>query len=170
MLFNIIDIAIISIILCSAVISLLRGFVKEVLTVIIWGLALVCGYYFGATAGNALGFITIDTIRNIVGGVLVFISIIIVGNIFGFFINKIIKVSGLGIFDRFVGLFFGVARGAVVVGIAAVMIMGSTFKDNEHIEKSSLVPYVVDANEYVSSHVPDSWKEELNEVLTKLTL
>jgi membrane protein required for colicin V production len=116
--FNWIDYSIIGIILFSTLISIVRGFVREALSLIIWGAAFVIAYKFGSAFGiKFLSMIESETIQQIVGFVAVFFIALIVGAIANYFIGSLVYGTGLGGTDRVIGLAFGLVRGVLLVGV-----------------------------------------------------
>lgn len=120
--FNWVDCAIIGIILVSVLISLVRGFVREALSLVTWIGAIWIGIHYYATASIWLEpHISSIPIRMAVAFFVLFALSLLVGSIISFILVRFIHKTGLSGTDRTLGIVFGLARGFVVVSIALLM-------------------------------------------------
>lgn len=129
----IIDIVVGAIVLISAIISFLRGFIREVLTIagVVGGLfaAIFFGPSLSPTFQSWLGIVDGEEIErlfdivpmNIVADICayatIFIVVVIVISIISHFTAGAIKLMGLGPIDRTLGVIFGIFRAVVLLGL-----------------------------------------------------
>ena len=85
-----IDLVIIGIIVLSALISLIRGFVKESISLVTWVVAgLLALRYYGPMADLLEPFINSVTLRQWIGGGILFVATLIVGAIVNFIVSQL---------------------------------------------------------------------------------
>ena len=108
------DLVIIGIILISALISLVRGFVKESISLVSWILAELL-----------LPYVESPTIRTGVAFSVLFVSTLIVGAIVNFMASQMVSKTGLSGTDKTLGMVFGAARGILIVTLM-VLLAGLT--------------------------------------------
>jgi membrane protein required for colicin V production len=105
--------------LVSAVLAMVRGFSREVLSVVSWAAAAVAAYIFYKPVVPFLApYISNETIAQIAAAGLVFIITLIVVSIITMKIADFIIDSRIGALDRTLGFLFGAARGILLVVVA----------------------------------------------------
>jgi membrane protein required for colicin V production len=123
---NWVDYIIISVIILSMGIGLLRGFFREALSLATWALALVLSLKYASVLSNlSNSFVTVDSVRIIICFLVVFITTFICSSIFSKLMTSLIDKNGLSGINRVFGLLFGFGRGLAMVGLA-VFLVGST--------------------------------------------
>lgn len=137
-----VDLGIVGIIAVSALISLIRGFVKEAMSLVIWVLAFVVAMNFKEPLAEYLvSFIGLASIRQLVAWGGLFVGTLLLGSMVNFLLGKLVSSTGLSGTDRMLGLVFGVFRGLLIV-LALVIILPQAVpvdQDSWWIE-SSLIP------------------------------
>lgn len=129
----VVDIIVLAVLLISALISFIRGFIRETLTIlgVVGGLA--AAYFggpilspfmkdwLGVVEGEApkrlLGIIPYDILGDILSYGLIFIVIVIVLSIVSHILAETVRAIGLGAIDRTLGFIFGLARGALLLAV-----------------------------------------------------
>ncbi|MEM7540181.1 MAG: CvpA family protein [Pseudomonadota bacterium] len=123
---SLVDVAIAAIIVISALISLLRGFVREVLSLIAWVVAFAAVYKFSLPTAELLtDLIDNAVLRNVAGVLLVLFGTLIVVGLINMLIASLIDKAGLSGTDRTLGMIFGLARGVAIV-LVFVLLGGLT--------------------------------------------
>jgi membrane protein required for colicin V production len=112
---NWIDYAILCVILLSAVISIIRGFVKEAISLAIWFSAFFIASQFYADLAIYLTKFDDLMIRNGVAIAILFVSTLVIGGLVNYLISQLVQFTGLTGTDRALGLVFGALRGILIV-------------------------------------------------------
>ena len=114
------DLALLAVMLLSGLLAMIRGFMREILSIAAWGAAAVVTLYaFQKLMPTARSYFnnneTVATIAVIAG---VFIGTLIVVSIITVRISDMILDSRIGALDRTLGFLFGLARGLLIVVVA----------------------------------------------------
>ncbi|CAA0079622.1 CvpA family protein [Zhongshania aliphaticivorans] len=141
--FNWADWAILAVISASALISLIRGFVKEALSLLSWAVAFFIAVAFHPQAVALLEPL-VDKVylREILAYVLVFITTLVLGSLVTHIIAVMVKRTGLSGTDRLLGMIFGTARGLIVVLAVLVLLpsMLTGVENDQWWKESQLIP------------------------------
>lgn len=140
-----IDWLIIAVVVISTLLSLKRGFVKEVLSLVTWVVAFVVAVKFSDNLQALLvAQIQSDQIRYIVAFVTLFIASLVICALVSYLIGSLIQVTGLSSTDRVLGMVFGFARGGlVVVAFVSLLSLSPAIEKTEMWKSSTLIPQLV---------------------------
>ena len=121
MKFQILDFILVAIMLISGLLALARGFTREVLSLVAWGLAALAAY-FAIKQKNimdlALPHFEKPVMAQIAVAAVAFILVLIIVSVISVKISDRVVDSSVGAFDRTLGFFYGLARGLILVAIA----------------------------------------------------
>ncbi len=120
------DYVVLFILLCSVVISTMRGLVKEILSLLGW----VAGFLIANAYCEQLSVLLPEAIpgksgRLIVAFLALFIGVKLLMMLLAMAIDAVVRAAGLSVVDRGLGGLFGLARGMVLV-LALVLVCGAT--------------------------------------------
>ncbi|MFT5482864.1 MAG: membrane protein required for colicin V production [Halieaceae bacterium] len=145
------DIAIIVVIGLSSVISLLRGFVKEAMSLLAWIAAFIVATMFRDPMAAMLGSsIESASVRYLTAYGILFVATLVLGAMLNMLMGQLIKVTGLSWLDRILGTGFGIARGVLIVMLIMYVLQYLVPVEEEVLWRdSSLVPHLLVAQDWV---------------------
>jgi membrane protein required for colicin V production len=152
---TIFDYLVLFVLICSVVISTLRGLVKEVLSLLGWIVAFVVANAYSETLATLLpDMIPGNVTRLIVAFIALFIGVRLLMMLLTMAMDEFIKASGLTMADRGLGSLFGVARGLVIV-LAVVLLCGMTALPQQPFWRNALLsPYAETAARSIKPFLP----------------
>jgi membrane protein required for colicin V production len=116
---TLLDIVLLVVMMVSGLLAMIRGFMREVLSIASWGAAALATLYaYPKLLPQAKQYFTSDLFAGaaVVGGV--FLGTLLVVSIFTIKISDMVLDSRVGALDRTLGFLFGLARGLVIVVVA----------------------------------------------------
>lgn len=153
---SILDIVIGIIFLISLIIGLLRGFVREVLSIVTWVASIWLGIQFYAIAGQYFrGILNNEILRDAAGFVVVFFGSLIVLSIISFLINKIVAKSGIKGTDRVLGSVFGLIRGVLVIALLVVVARSISLQNTDMWQSSQLIGFFEPTADALNAVLPE---------------
>src|ERR1700760_2297084 len=116
---TILDLVLLGVMLISGLLAMVRGFMREILSIAAWGTAaLVTLYAFSKLLPTAKTYFNNDTVASVVVVAGVFVATLIVVSVITVRISDMILDSRIGALDRTLGFLFGLARGLLIVVVA----------------------------------------------------
>src|ERR1700709_606618 len=116
---TILDLVLLGVMLISGLLAMVRGFMREILSIAAWGAAaLVTLYAFSQLPPSAKTYFNNDTVASVVVIAGVFIGTLIVVSIITVRISDMVLDSRIGALDRTLGFLFGLARGLLIIVVA----------------------------------------------------
>ncbi len=121
-----VDWVLVVVVTLSAVVSLLRGFVREALALLGWVAAVWLGLTFTEpVAALFAGHVAVPSLRMGLAFLLVFVGTLVVSGIVVYLVGLLVDKTGLTGTDRMLGVVFGAARGVIIAAIL-VLLAGLT--------------------------------------------
>ena len=136
------DVLILLVLLGSTLIGLLRGFVREAVSLAFWVVAIWAAWKFGPAVEPHLGGLLADPkIAPWVGRFVILMLVLLFGWLIGMLLSYLTRSMGLGPLDRAIGLLFGILRGTVLVGLMVIGAELLHLNQEDWWARSKLVPY-----------------------------
>jgi len=145
-----VDWLIIAVVVMSSLLSLKRGFVKEVLSLLTWVIAFVVAVKFSDQMQSLLiEQVQTYQIRYIVAFISLFVASLVVGALVSFLLGSLIQVTGLSSTDRVMGMLFGFARGSlIVVAFVSLLSLSPAIQETDFWKTSQLIPQLGQLNDW----------------------
>lgn len=123
---TLIDYAVLAILGLSVLLSVMRGFLREVMALLSWVVAFWMASLYAAEAAPLLpASIPNAQLRVLAAFVLVFFLALLAMTLLSITLGQFLKLLGVGPLDRLLGALFGFVRGMVIV-LALVVMAGLT--------------------------------------------
>lgn len=157
------DYAILAVIVISVLVGALRGFIKEVFSLLVWAAAFLVAYHF---AGNVAAWmedaVTLPSARMAMGFSGLFVAVLLVGGLINYLLGRLVESTGLSGTDRLLGGVFGAARGLVLI-IAVLLVAGFTpIPGDPWWQQSQSIKRLMPLVEWGAGYLPESVVEQLN--------
>jgi len=144
-LFSPLDWVIVGIVLVSALLSLFRGFVKEILSLIGFMAAIILSIRFQHDVGALINITDSAVGKQVLGFFSVFALTLVAGAIVTKIVSSFIDGVGLTPLDRLLGTLFGALRGALIVLVLVLFLPKFLAIDQEAVWlESQLVPFFLE--------------------------
>ena len=146
---NVFDWILVAIISASCIFGLLRGFVKELLSLASWVAAFFVARLFSFKLSNFMvDWIDQPQFRLIAAFAILFAATLVVGALINNVFSRLVSATGLTGTDRLFGMVFGIVRGCLLV-IVMVSLLSLTPVSNDTWWQSSLIiPHFILVDEW----------------------
>ena len=146
----------------SMFISVLRGLVREVLSLVSWIGAFFVAKYGAPVVGTWLsGWISHPEIRIGFSFILVMVASVMLFSLLSLQVAKLVKITGLKGTDRALGAFFGLARG-VLVAVVLVLVASLTPMPKESYWRNAFFRYPLETMaSWMQPNLPDAVREKM---------
>ena len=157
------DFTILAIIGISMLISILRGFTKEAFSLAGW----IISVWVAITFANNLevhlqSYIDDSSIRMAVAFAALFFVTLLLAALVNFLAVELIKKTGLSGTDRMIGIFFGVARGALIVAVLVLMAGMTPMPHDRWWGESQFIHYFQDIALWLRNYLPADIAKSIN--------
>jgi len=156
------DYAVLAILGLSILLSVMRGFLREVMALLSWVVAFwLAALYAGEVAPMLPESIPTQQLRMLAAYALVFFLVLLVMTLLSITIGQFLKILGIGPLDRLLGAVFGFARGVVIV-LALVVVAGLTSVPKQPFWRNAMFSAPLEAVvSSVKPWLPDALRKEL---------
>ena len=164
--FNYFDIAIVVIILITALIGFMRGLVWMGIFLATWTAAILLAIKFKDDIAQALPVkLSSEVAQTGLAALLIFLCVLIVGAIVNFLLHKLVNAIGLGTFDRILGTGLGVALGALAITLLTMLLSLTELPNQEMWQKSKFIPKFQESAAWLQTLIPADLNDIVNEKL-----
>ncbi|MCA3554042.1 CvpA family protein [Aestuariivirga sp.] len=168
---TLLDFILIAIMLVSGLLALMRGFTREVLSLVAWGAAAVAAYFAIKQPGlvswvqASVPYLEKENLAQIAVGASAFLIVLIVVSVISVKISDWVVDSAAGAFDRTLGLVFGVARGFIFVAIAYLFYgwLQPFDRQESWVRNAYSLPMIKSAGEGLLAFMPPDIVDTIND-------
>ncbi len=139
---NIFDLVLLGVLAVSAGVGLLRGLLREALSIVVWLAALWTAARLGETvAPQLVDWVANPQARLWIARAAVFTAALVAGGVVTWLVAGALHGTGLDLPDRLLGMVFGLARGVLLVAATVLVLRLAGFAGEPWWQQSKLVPY-----------------------------
>ena len=140
---TVVDYLVLGILAVSAVAGLVRGFLREICSLVTWILAIWLAWHFAAVLEPYMGGRLADPPASTwAARALIFLLVLMLGAAVGALLSHLVRLSLFSGMDRMLGFLLGLFRGLVVLGVVAIISHAVGMDDERWWRQSRLLPYV----------------------------
>jgi membrane protein required for colicin V production len=139
---NIVDYLVIVLVVTCAIVGLVRGFLREVIAVASWLLALIAAGIFGPRLMPYLGGALASTqLRPFAARFIVLGGVLLLGGAIAAIVSHFVRLSLFSGMDRLLGFVLGLVRGMLILGVAVLFCQMLHLDGERWWHTSMLLPY-----------------------------
>lgn len=154
---NALDWAMLAVVGLSVLLGLLRGFMRETISLAGWIAGIWLAFRFAAAVSASLPFAGDWPLARTAGvAVLIVVVCVFVAALVGWLVRELIKAARLSAADRTLGGLFGFARGMLIVGLAVFLVRDTTLYRDPMWRESLVVPQIEAALAFALRQVQDA--------------
>ena len=151
-----VDIVVIFVIFLSALFSLLRGFVKEAISLATWIIAIWLAATFAPQLADALpSNIESEAARQAIGFGVLFVLTLMVGALVNMLVSQVVKKTGLSGADRIFGVAFGILRGGLIIVVFVVIGGMTALPEMDWWQSSTLLQWFESTAIAIQEYIPE---------------
>lgn len=152
-----VDITILIILFISALMAIVRGFVKEFISLATWVVALLVCMTFAAKLAPLLPEIIANPLfKQGLAWFLLFVGTMVCGSLLSFVVTSMVERTGLSHTDRALGLLFGLARGVVIIMALVLLAVFIELNKSNWWQAPKLLPYFETMTAVVVDFMPQN--------------
>ena len=153
---TVVDIVVIFVIFLSALFSLLRGFVKEAISLATWIIAIWLAATFAPQLADALpSNIESEAARQAIGFGVLFVLTLMVGALVNMLVSQVVKKTGLSGADRIFGVAFGILRGGLIIVVFVVIGGMTALPEMDWWQSSTLLQWFESTAIVIQEYIPE---------------
>lgn len=153
---NALDWALVAVIGASILLGLLRGFMREMISLSGWIAGIWLAFRFAAELGAALPVAPDWPLaRTAVVAVLIVVGCVFAAALVGWLVRELIKAAKLSAADRTLGGLFGLLRGVLIVGLAVFLVRDTALYREPLWRDSLMLPQIEAALGFALRRFPE---------------
>jgi len=152
------DYTVVAILATSLLVGIFRGFIREILSLVSWGVAVWTGFHFGPQFAYYLEpMIASVQLQQIAAGIGLFVLVLLLMSFLAYLLNKVFSAGKISGPDRTLGALFGLARALVIIAVGGFLIQSMGFSSENWWLASRSAPYISQAADALGNLLPPSF-------------
>ncbi len=140
----------------SVLISIGRGFAREIVSSITWGVALWVSISYVSNWSHLLDdYVSSYSVRVAMVVLAIFLIVLLIGALLHYFSSNFIQKFSLGNVDRVLGFGFGLCRGVLLSSMMVVGLSMTFIESESWWQAAVLVPIIQKMNVEIKSMLPE---------------
>ena len=157
---TIFDYIVLLVLVCSVLISTMRGLVKEMLSLLGWVVAFVVANAYGAQLAELLpAAVPGVAVRLMLAFVVLFIGVRMLMGLFTLALDAAVTACGLSFADRGLGSLFGVARGLLIVQVGVILCGMTEIPQQAFWKNAMLSPLAETGARTIKPYLPTAYAQ-----------
>jgi len=167
---NWLDITLIALLAAFVIEGAAKGFIRQIVGLTALLLGILMGVWFYGSAGAfLLPYVSKPAVANLLGFMIVFVCVQVLGGLAGWTLSKAMKATGLGWLDRLMGCVFGAVKAALAGVVLVLVITAFPFKPLPGaVAGSRFAPYLIDASHAITYLAPRELRDGFVETYQRL--
>lgn len=159
---TILDIIVVIVVLISAMLAMVRGFAREVLSIASWVVAVAAAYFlYKPLVPLVKPYLESGTVATIIAAAVVFFIALVIASYVTTKISDFIIDSRVGAFDRALGFLFGAARGLLLLVIALLFFSWLVQSPPSWVANARTKPVLDSLGEQLMAALPEDVESSL---------
>ncbi len=162
---SLLDVIVLVVVLISALLAMMRGFVREVLTLVSWAAAAIAAYLlYKLPLPLVKSFLNNTTAATIVSAAVIFLLALIIVSFLSMKAADFVLDSRVGAIDRGLGFLYGAARGLLLMVVAQAFFLWLAQTTPAWVAQSKSKPIL----EALGNSLMDALPQDLEASLKKI--
>ena len=154
---NTLDWAVVAVLGASILLGLLRGFMREMISLAGWIAGIWLAFRFATAIGASVPLgQEWPLARTAVVAVLIVVGCVFAAALVGWLVRELIKAAKLSAADRTLGGLFGLVRGLLIIGLAVFLVRDTALYREPLWRESLVLPQVEAALAFALRQFPDA--------------
>jgi len=146
----------------SVIVGFFRGFLREVLGLVIWAAAFWVAFTFTSSLTPFLeNGIELPSARTAIAFAMLFLAALIVGGLISWLIGQMVEKTGLSGTDRMLGGVFGIMRGLALVILLLLLAGFTPLPKDPWFQQSPVIQKLVPLAEWSAGFIPEAVREHI---------
>lgn len=164
--FNVVDLIFAGIFIVSMIVGLMRGLIREVLSLLAWVAAIWLAYRFSPQIAEDYikRFFDDPVVSYLLAFGLIFIVALFLIGLVNLLLGMLLKTTGLAFIDRMMGMVFGIVRAVVILSLLVFFARLTPIVQEKWWQEAKSVPVFSRFADWGRNNLPENVKSMLDKI------